>query len=145
MSIITIINSDNVVIIDGESLTFNFTLDANIWAIQWDGTAGHIEYVDSTDNLDIASITAYQTIITGHATEKTRLLDEDTAVEDEAVAEAAALASLQDFDSVQSSNNYISDTVPTYNVKIGDTWFDPTDEILSIATEANSAIVWIGV
>jgi hypothetical protein len=127
-----------MVIVDGEAISFSFTLDTNIWAIQWNGTSGHIEYADETANVGISSIAPYQSIIDGHTTEKARLLSEE-------VAAAATLASLQDFDSVQSSNTYISDTVPTYNVKIGDTWFDPTDEILSIATEANSAIVWIGV
>ena len=99
MSIITIINSDNMVIVDGEAISFSFTLDTNIWAIQWNGTSGHIEYADETANVGISSIAPYQSIIDGHTTEKARLLSEE-------VAAAATLASLQDFDSVQSSNTY---------------------------------------
>ena len=40
--------------------------------------------------------------------------------------------------------NIVSNTVPTV-AGVGDTWFDPADEILSIATSVGGNVVWIGV
>jgi hypothetical protein len=68
---------DKVVHIDGEVLKFDFILDDNIWAVQWDGTEGHIEYNDGTPNETITDITPFQSIIDGHATEKAKIEQEE--------------------------------------------------------------------
>ena len=79
---ISIVKEDKVVMIDGEGINFDFTLPANVWAIQWNGSKGEIEFNDGTPNEAITDFTAYQSLIDGHATEKQRLAD--VAVQDEA-------------------------------------------------------------
>ena len=53
MSAVTLIPSDKQMVLDGDSAEFDLKLDANIHAIQWDGSKGHIEYNDGTPNEDI--------------------------------------------------------------------------------------------
>ena len=84
---ITIIKEDNVVVVDGEAMNFDFILDNNIWAIQWNGTTGEVEYKDNTPNLEITSFDEYQYLVDGFNTEKQRL--EDVAAQEAADAEAA--------------------------------------------------------
>ena len=51
---VSVVNEDNLVSVDGEGLKFDFDLADNIWAIQWNGTSGHIEYNDiNTPNEEI--------------------------------------------------------------------------------------------
>jgi hypothetical protein len=40
-------------ILDGDVVNFDLKLDANIHAIQWDGSKGHIEYNDGSSNEEI--------------------------------------------------------------------------------------------
>jgi hypothetical protein len=68
--IIQVVAEDRVVSIDGEGVNFDFVIDRDIWAIQWDGTVGHIEYNDGKPNSTITSFIEYQYLIDGHATEK---------------------------------------------------------------------------
>jgi len=82
-----IVKEDRVVIIDGEGLNFDFNLPSNVWAIQWNGTTGEIEFNDGTPNEAITDFTAYQSLIDGHATEKQRLAD--VATQEATDAEAA--------------------------------------------------------
>jgi len=79
---ISIVKEDKVVMIDGEGINFDFTLPANVWAIQWNGSKGEIEFNDGTPNEVITDFIAYQGLIDGHATEKQRLAD--VAVQEEA-------------------------------------------------------------
>ena len=72
---ITIVNEDKVVMIDGEGTNFDFTLDDNIWAIQWDGTKGEVEYKDNTPNLELTDFTEYQYLVDGFNTENARLAE----------------------------------------------------------------------
>jgi len=53
MSVITLIPSDKQMILDGYDINFDLKLDANIHAIQWDGSKGHIEYNDGSSNEEI--------------------------------------------------------------------------------------------
>jgi hypothetical protein len=47
----SIIRSDNAVVVDGEYYHVNCSLlPANVHAIQWDGTKGHVEFVDEDQN-----------------------------------------------------------------------------------------------
>ena len=53
MSVITLIPSYKQMILDGDDINFDLKLDANIHAIQWDGSKGHIEYNDGSSNEEI--------------------------------------------------------------------------------------------
>jgi hypothetical protein len=71
MTTLTIIKDDKFVAVDGEGLFLDaVVLAANIHAIQFDGTNGHIEYNDGTLNEAITSISAYSTITDDHANKK---------------------------------------------------------------------------
>jgi hypothetical protein len=83
---ISIVNEDSVVVIDGDGLKFDYTLDSNIWAIQWDGANGEIEYKDDTPSLAITDFGAYQSIADAYATEKQRLIDADIQAEADKLA-----------------------------------------------------------
>lgn len=74
---ITVVNTDNVVMIDGEGLNFDFQLDDNIWAIQWNGTTGEIEYKDNTPNEELTDFTRFQYLIDAYSAEKQRIADEE--------------------------------------------------------------------
>jgi hypothetical protein len=84
---VTVIKEDRVVVVDGEALNFNYALDSSIWAIQWNGTTGEIEYNDGTPIATISDFAPYQYLIDEHAAEKVRAAAQ--AVTDEAAAEAA--------------------------------------------------------
>lgn len=71
MATLTIVKDDKWVKVDGVGLTLDAVdLPANVHAIQWDGSTGHIEYNDGTANETISSIDAYSTITNDHATLK---------------------------------------------------------------------------
>jgi hypothetical protein len=59
--------------VDGEALNFDFTIDSNIHAIQWNGTTGHVEFKDNTLNEDIADFSAYQPLLDAYNAEKQRI------------------------------------------------------------------------
>ena len=61
---VTVIAEDNLIIVDGEPLYFDFPLDSNIWSIRWDGVKGEIEYKDNTPNADIEDFSGYQNLET---------------------------------------------------------------------------------
>ncbi len=84
---VTVIKEDKAVVVDGEALNFNYTLDSSIWAIQWNGTTGEIEYNDGTPSATISDFAEYQYLVDEHATEKVRIAAQ--AVTDAATAEAA--------------------------------------------------------
>jgi hypothetical protein len=83
---VTIIKEDRVVVVDGEALNFDFTLDDNIWSIQWNGTEGEVEYNDGTPNETITSFSDYQYLVDGHTAEKQRIIDEAEQVEADRIA-----------------------------------------------------------
>jgi len=84
---ITIIKEDRLITIDGEALNFDYTLDDNIWAIQWNGSSGEVEYNDGSPNEPINSFTEYQYLVDAFNVEKQRLVDVET--QQAADAEAA--------------------------------------------------------
>ncbi len=47
---ITVIPADNIIIVDGEALQFEFEAPQNIHAIQWLNNSGHIEFKGKTPN-----------------------------------------------------------------------------------------------
>ena len=71
MTTLTIIKDDKFVKVDGEGLFLDaVVLAANVHAVQFDGTNGHIEYNDGTPNKAITSISNYSTITDDHASKK---------------------------------------------------------------------------
>jgi hypothetical protein len=84
---VCVVKEDRVVSVDGEGLNFDFDLPTNVWAIQWNGSTGEIEFNDGTPNEVITDFTAYQSLVDGHATEKQRLAD--VATQEATDAEAA--------------------------------------------------------
>jgi hypothetical protein len=46
MTTLTVVAADNVIVVDGEALNHNFAFPSNLWAIQWNGTTGHVEWTD---------------------------------------------------------------------------------------------------
>lgn len=70
---VCIIKEDRVVVIDGEGINFDFDLPSNVWAIQWNGSTGEIEFNDGTANQEINDFIEFQYLVDAHATEKSRL------------------------------------------------------------------------
>ena len=84
---VCIVKEDKVVMVDGEGMNFDFVLPTNVWAIQWNGSTGEIEFNDGTPNEAITDFSAYQSLVDGHATEKQSLAD--VATQEAIDAEAA--------------------------------------------------------
>ena len=84
---VCIVKEDKAVMVDGEVMNFDFDLPSNVWAIQWNGSTGEIEFNDGTPNEVITDFSAYQSLVDGHATEKQRLAD--VATQEATDAEAA--------------------------------------------------------
>jgi len=74
---VAVVKEDNVVAVDGEGLNFDFDLPTNIWAIQWDGTEGEVEFNDGTPNETITSFLDYQYLVDAYNIEKQGLADEE--------------------------------------------------------------------
>lgn len=61
---VTIVADDGKVGVDGVFRSVDLsTLDANIHAVQWDGTSGHIEFKDRSPEQRIADISPFQSFI----------------------------------------------------------------------------------
>jgi len=85
MTTLRIIKNDKWASVDGVGMFLDaVVLPANVHAVQWDGTTGHIEYNDGTENETISSISAYSTITTDHATKVT---EDNTAISNAATAQ----------------------------------------------------------
>jgi len=83
---VQVVKKDRVVAIDGEGLNFDFELASNIWAIQWDGSVGEVEYNDATPNLPITDFSAYQYLIDAYAVEKQRVADAEAQADVDRIA-----------------------------------------------------------
>jgi|TARA_R100001530_G_scaffold96011_1_gene66776 hypothetical protein len=70
MSVVTVVTQDKKMIIDGDPMTFDLGLDDNVWAIQWDGSKGHIEYNDGTPNKDITEFPELESLTAKHTQAK---------------------------------------------------------------------------
>lgn len=74
MQTLTIIVDDKLIVVDGVALNFEFEIDQEVWAVQWQGQSGHIEYRDlNTVNEEIDSIAQFQYLVDAHNAEKARL------------------------------------------------------------------------
>ena len=93
MAVVTVVAEDHRIIVDGDVLEFDFPIDPEIWAIQWDGDKGHIEYRDNRMPERIQDKERVTSWIALHAAEKER-----RRVEAETRASAAEQARLRDPD-----------------------------------------------
>jgi hypothetical protein len=77
---ISIINPDKTVVVDGNSIQFDFDLPDTVWAIQWNGTTGEVENTDGT-HTQLTDFSEYQYILDDLEVEKKRRSDELTQSE----------------------------------------------------------------
>ena len=83
MKTLTIIPEDKTVVVDGMGFTFDFIVDPDIHAIQWDTDSGHIEYKSDKFNTTIDSIKEYDSIIAKHGEFKLEFEIEEKKILDE--------------------------------------------------------------
>lgn len=83
---VTVVPEDSLIIVDGEALFFNYDATDGMHALQWDGTAGHIEWKDMVEN-QLLSADDYDSVVAPYVTmwqaEKDRLAAEAAAAEAE--------------------------------------------------------------
>ena len=122
---VCVITDDKMIQIDGEALNFDFTIDANIHAIEWNGSTGNVQFKDGTANEELTAITAYQSLIDAHATEKQRVADA------EAQAATDAEAALTYADRRKTKYNALSQFEMQYDDAKNSTttWIDAIDAI----------------
>lgn len=70
---VTIVKEDRVVMVDGDSVNFDYDLAANIWSIQWDGATGEVEFNDGTPNEVISDFAPYQYLVDGYHAQKQKI------------------------------------------------------------------------
>ena len=83
MKTLAIVPEDKTVVVDGIGFTFDFVVDPDIHAIQWDTDSGHIEYKSDKFNTTINSIKEYDSIITKHGEVKLKFEIEEKKILDE--------------------------------------------------------------
>ena len=83
MKTLTIIPEDKTVVVDGMGFIFDFIVDPDIHAIQWDTDSGHIEYKSDKFNTTINSIKEYDSIIAKHGEIKLEFDIEEKKILDE--------------------------------------------------------------
>ena len=83
MKTLTIVPEDKTVVVDGMGFTFDFIVDPDIHAIQWDTDSGHIEYKSDKFNTTIDSIKEYDSIIVKHGEVKLEFEIEEKKILDE--------------------------------------------------------------
>ena len=52
---VTVVPEDKMIIVDKQALRFDFAAPANLHALQWHDSAGHIEYTDGQPNRPLTS------------------------------------------------------------------------------------------
>ena len=83
MKTLTIVPEDKTVVVDGMGFIFDFVVDPDIHAIQWDTDSGHIEYKSDKFNTTINSIKEYDSIIVKHGEVKLEFEIEEKKILDE--------------------------------------------------------------
>ena len=83
MKTLTIVPEDKTVVVDGMGFIFDFVVDPDIHAIQWDTDSGHIEYKSDKFNTTIDSIKEYDSIIAKHGEFKLEFEIEEKKILDE--------------------------------------------------------------
>jgi len=87
---LTIVKEDNMVLVDGKSLELDLstiTFPENFWALQWNGSSGHIEYNNPMiQNDEITSLPDWANVCV------IKWQTRETEIEAEEAAAAAAAA-----------------------------------------------------
>ena len=83
MKTLTIVPEDKTVVVDGIGFTFDFIVDPDIHAIQWNTDSGHIEYKSDKFNTTINSIKEYDSIIAKHGEVKLEFEIEEKKILDQ--------------------------------------------------------------
>ena len=83
MKTLTIVPEDKTVVVDGMGFIFDFVVDPDIHAIQWDTDSGHIEYKSDKFNTTINSIKEYDSIVAKHGEIKLEFEIEEKKILDE--------------------------------------------------------------
>ena len=83
MKTLTIVPEDKTVVVDGMGFIFDFIVDPDIHAIQWDTDSGHIEYKSDKSNTTIDSIKEYDSIIAKHGEVKLEFEIEEKRILDQ--------------------------------------------------------------
>lgn len=83
---VTIIPEDKMIGVDGVFHKFDFIINSNIHAIQWDGNKGEIEYKNKA-NEKFDDFTPYQSLLT----ERTASIDAEAQAERDAAAAVEAV------------------------------------------------------
>ena len=81
---VTIVKEDNAVHVDNEPLNLDLSgvnFPANFWALQWNGSSGHIEYTSATlQNDEITSLPDWaNTCVTKWQTKKAEIVAAEAA------------------------------------------------------------------
>jgi len=87
-----VVPNDNLIIVDGEPLHFDFEAPSHLRAIQWDGSQGHSEYMDGSNEM-LTTDAAVAPYVALWQAEKNRLKE---------VAAAAAAAAQAEYDSASA-------------------------------------------
>ena len=122
---VCVITDDKMIQVDEKALNFDFTIDSNIHAIQWNGTAGHVEFKDNTPNEGITDFSAYQSLVDAYNTEKQRVAD----------AEAQAIIDAENALTYAEKRKAKYDALNQFEMQYDDsknsttTWVDAIDEI----------------
>jgi len=74
--IVNMIAEDKTVCVDGYCITGEYDWPESVWAIQWNGTSGEVEYYGDAENVLITDFSAYQSLVDAHASLKAAQLQE---------------------------------------------------------------------
>lgn len=81
---VIVVPADNIIIVDGIGLRFDYIKPKNVHAIQWHNGKGHVEFADGSPNADVADyITQVLPYVELWEAEKKRLEEEQARIEAE--------------------------------------------------------------
>jgi len=145
---IQVIPEHSLIILDGIPVRCNYTIDSNIYAINWSSGKGVIQYIDETPNELITSASGYGYLLPiyweayGEKFKPTRFhtFDIDTkqwfiTVENQAILDAEAAASAEKLNRQQNSTlaQYSFEQIKTYI----DSMIPPTGQTADINIVVN--------
>ena len=95
MTRVTIIPSDNMVIVGNDARIFDFSVDTNYHAIQWDGEKGFIETI-SGPNITLENLDEFHTILAAHTAIIAKEVADKTAYDSDPQRLVEALSAIRD-------------------------------------------------
>ncbi len=93
MPTVTVVPSDKLIVVDGTGLYVDFTAPEDMHALQWDGSKGHIEYVNCIKPNKILSQSAYATEVAPYV---------ELWNKEQAYLEALEVAHLEEYNSYEA-------------------------------------------